>query len=132
MIVEGMESSWEEVKSSVPQGTVLGGILFSLYVNDIDDGVVAFLRKFVDDTKMAKVVETDDDASELQSDIDTMVEWSRKWEMVFNVGKCKVLHIGRRNKKFEYRMGNVVLGQTTVEKDLGIWISDNLKPAVQC
>ena len=132
MIVEGMESSWEEVKSSVPQGTVLGGILFSLYVNDIDDGVVAFLRKFVDDTKMAKVVETDDDASELQSDIDTMVEWSRKWEMVFNVGKCKVLHIGRRNKKFEYRMGNMVLGQTTEEKDLGIWISDDLKPAVQC
>ena len=132
VVVEGMGSGWEEVKSSVPQGTVLGGTLFTLYVNDIDEGVLAFIRKFVDDTKMASIVETEEDAVALQRDIDVMVEWSRRWEMVFNVGKCKVLHIGRRNKKFEYTMGNVVLGKTTEEKDLGIWISSDLKYAVQC
>ena len=132
VVVEGMESSWEDVLSSVPQGTVLGGILFSLYVNDIDEGVLAFLRKFVDDTKMASIIENEEDAMALQRDIDTMVEWSRKWAMVFNVGKCKVLHIGRRNKKFEYKMGDAILGETTEEKDLGIWISSDLKYGTQC
>ena len=132
MVVDGMESDWELVGSSVPQGTVLGGILFILFVNDIDVDVVAFLRKFADDTKIAKVVETENDAVALQRDVDTLVEWARKWEMTFNVEKCKVLHVGRRNKKFEYRMGDVVLSQTTVEKDLGVWMSGDLKSAYQC
>ena len=132
VVVEGTESDWQDVLSSVPQGTVLGGILFTLYVNDIDEDVVAFLRKFVDDTKIASIVETDEDAGVLQKDVDTMVEWARKWEMTFNVAKCKVLHVGRRNKKHEYKMGDVVLGQTMEEKDLGIWISGDLKCGVQC
>ena len=88
MVVEGVESGWEEVKSSVPQGTVLGGVLFNLYINDIDDGIESFVQKFADDTKMARVVEEEDDALALQRDIDAMMEWARKWEMEFNLDKC--------------------------------------------
>ena len=131
-MVEGTESDWEDVLSSVPQGTVLGGILFTLYVNDIDEDVSAFLRKFVDDTKIASIVETDEDAMVLQKDVDKMVEWARKWEMTFNVAKCKVLHVGRRNQKHEYKMGDVVLGLTSKEKDLDVWISNDLKYGFQC
>ena len=94
MVVEGAESGWEEVLSSVPQGSVLSGTLFKLFVNDIDDGVGAFTRKFADDTKMAKVVESEEDVLALQNDIDTMMEWAKTWEMVFNVSKCKVLLVG--------------------------------------
>ena len=74
MVVEGAESGWEEVKSSVPQGTVLGGVLFNLYVNDIEDGIESFVRKFADDTKMARIVEEREDALALQRDIDAMME----------------------------------------------------------
>ena len=60
--VDGLLSGWEDVGSSVPQGTVLGGILFSVYIRDLDDEIVAFARKFADDTKAANVVETREDA----------------------------------------------------------------------
>ena len=87
VVVEEMESGWEEVLSSVPQGSVLRGTLFKLFVNDIDDGVEAFTQKFSDDTKMAKVVESEDDVKGLQRDIDAMMEWAQTWKMDFNVGK---------------------------------------------
>ena len=95
VVVDDAESGWEEVLSSVPQGTVLGGVLFILYIHDIDDVVRAFMRKFADDTKVAKIVESEEDAKELQKDIDEMMRWAKEWEMVFNVEKCKVLHVGR-------------------------------------
>ena len=132
VVVEGVESGWEEVKSSVPQGTVLGGVLFNLYINDIDDGIESFVRKFADDTKMARVVEEEDDAVALQGDIDAMMEWARKWEMKFNLDKCKVLHVGRLNKRYQYRIGDGCLAEAKEEKDLGVWIGNDLKPVAQC
>ena len=132
VVVEGAESGWEDVKSSVPQGTVLGGVLFNLYVNDIDVGIESFVRKFANDTKMARIVEEDDDALALQRDIDGMMEWARKWEMKFNVDKCKVLHVGRLNKRYRYRIGDVDLVEAMEEKDLGVWIGNDLKPVAQC
>ena len=68
----------------------------------------------------------------LQRDIDRMVKWARSWEMVFNVGKCKVLHVGRMNGRYEYRIGNELLTEATEEKDLGVWIGNDLKPVAQC
>ena len=131
-MVDGMESDWEDVGSGVPQGTVLGGTLFILFVNDIDEGLGSFSRKFADDTKCARIVETVEDAEALQQDIDLMVEWARKWEMQFNVGKCKVLHVGRRNREFTYTMDGVPLVAVKEEKDLGVWIQSDLKPGSQC
>ena len=132
VVVDGMESDWEDVVSGVPQGSVLGGTLFVLYVNDIDEGLGSFSRKFADDTKCARVVETVEDAEALQRDIDVMVDWARKWEMQFNVAKCKVLHIGRRNREFTYTMDGVPLVEVKEEKDLGVWIQSDLKPGSQC
>ena len=132
VVVDGIESGWEEVGSSVPQGTVLGGVLFILYINDIDEVVIAFMRKFADDTKVAKIVESEEDAKELQRDINEMMRWAKEWEMVFNVEKCKVLHVGRRNSKYVYKMGDAILSEVKEEKDLGVWIGNDLKPASQC
>ena len=130
--VDGVESTWKPVDSGVPQGTVLGGTLFTVYVEDVDDGVVAFVRKFADDTKGANVVEDESDAEQMQRDIDAMVEWGRQWEMVFNVDKCKVLHLGRNNKQFKYRLGDVEMKVADEEKDLGVWFDTSMKPSNQC
>ena len=73
-----------------------------------------------------------EDAEALQRDIDLMVDWARKWEMQFNVGKCKVLHVGRRNREFTYTMDGVPLVAVKEEKDLGVWIQSDLKPGSQC
>ena len=78
-------SASEEVESSVIQGSVLGGILFIIFVDDLDDWILALIRKFADDTKMARVVEDETQASEMQRDKETLVEWTKTWGMQFNV-----------------------------------------------
>ena len=62
----------------------------------------------------------------LQDDLDKLVKWSEKWQMLFNFGKCKCIHIGHGNMDEEYKMGDAVLGRTTQEKDLGVTFSAEL------
>ena len=78
LVVDGEVSKWAEVISSVIQGSVLGGTLFNLYINDIDDVIKSLIWKFADDTKAARLVETQEDANEFQADIDRMCEWAQK------------------------------------------------------
>ena len=125
-------SGWEEVESSTPQGTVLGGTLFSIYIDDVDDEIESFARKFADDTKAANVVETEGDARRMQRDVDKLMEWAKTWRMVFNAEKCKVLHLGRKNQRFEYMMDGKRIQAVEEEKDLGVWVSDTMKPSIQC
>ena len=91
-----------------------------------------FLSKFADDTKMASIVETEDDMKKFQEGIDGLATWSRDWQLLFNVGKCKVMHFGARNSKFKYSMDGVRLEEVQVEKDVGVLVSDNLRPSLQC
>ena len=91
-----------DVVSSVLQGSVLGGILFNIFIDDIDEAVFdALLRKFADDTKVAKVIRNKEDAESFQQVIDQLCDWADTWEMAFNVTKCKILHFGRKPPKFE-------------------------------
>ena len=127
-------SSWKEVFSGVPQGSVLGPILFVLFIDDIDSMVSAvdlFLSKFADDTKAARVVDSDEQAADLQADLDGLSQWATKWQMLFNVDKCKVLHLGRSNIGRDYTMGGKKLLVTEEEKDLGVMIHKSLKSATQ-
>ena len=73
------------------------------------------IMKFADDTKLFRKVNTDGDKQHLQNDLDRLVKWSEKWQMLFNFGKCKCLHTGHRNLNVNYKMGDTVLG-TTVKK----------------
>ena len=132
VVVEGEFSEWRRVLSSVLQGSVLGGTLFNIFIDDIDEFVKSLMRKFADDTKIARIVECEEDARELQEDIDRMTAWATKWEMEFNVKKCKIIHIGKRNKRFTYKINENEIEVTEEEKDLGVMMTDDLKPTRQC
>ena len=132
VVVDGEVSNWKSVLSGVPQGSVLGPILFLIYINDLDDSITSNILKFADDTKLFRKVNTDGDKQYLQNDLDRLVKWSEKWQMLFNFGKCKCLHTGHGNLNANYKMGDTVLGTTVKEKDLGITISADMKVSEQC
>lgn len=127
VVVNSSLSSWLEVLSGIPQGSVLGPILFVLFINDLPDMVRSTAHIFADDTKVYRSVLTEQDCVELQADLTRLVEWSEKWQMEFNADKCKVLHLGHSNRKAVYKMGSVELQSTPVEKDLGVFVDDALK-----
>ena len=133
--VNGFLSDEANVISGVPQGSVLGPILFIIYINDIDEAVtnlIDMLRKFADDTKMAKRIKSDNDTVLLQKCLDNLFEWSSKWSMEFNTKKCKVMHFGRNNPQHQYNINGDLLESVNKEKDIGVKITSNLKPSEHC
>ena len=132
VIVDGEISNWKSVLSGVPQGSVLGPILFLIYINDLEGDISSKVLKFADDTQVFRNVTNDRDKQSLQDDLDKLVKWSEKWQMLFNFGKCKCIHIGHGNMYKEYKMGDAVLGRTTQEKDLGVTFSADMKVSEQC
>ena len=132
VVINGKASNWTDVTSGVPQGSVLGPILFLVYINDIDEGLTCTISKFADDTKIANNVLTNDQVQEFQTNLGKLSNWAKTWQMSFNTDKCKVLHIGYRNEKRNYLMDGRQLKSTDKENDLGVTISSNLKPSQQC
>ena len=132
VVVDGEVSSWKSVLSGVPQGSVLGPILFLVYINDLEEGVTGKILKFADDTKLFRKVKEIGDKQNLQDDIDKLVKWSEKWQMLFNFGKCKCLHTGSGNTGMNYDMGGTILSKTVKEKDLGVTMNANMKVSEQC
>ena len=131
--VEDEFSEWIEVLSSVVQGSVLGGILFDIFIDDIDLAALeARVWKFADDTKAAKIIESDEDGKKMQTIIDSLGAWAKKWGMSFNVNKCKVLHVGRTNPRHRYFLNGEEVEEVKEEKDLGVLIEDTMKPSKQC
>ena len=98
----------------------------------MEDDISSKVVKFADDTKVFRKVTNDTDKHRLQDDLDKLVKWSEKWQMLFNFGKCKCIHIGHGNMDEEYKMGDAVLGRTTQEKDLGVTFSADMKVSEQC
>lgn len=132
VVLNGKKSGWDSVKSGVPQGSVLGPLLFILYINDLDNNIACKLSKFADDTKLASSVKDIEGCCGLQRDLDKLLAWSDKWQMQFNYSKCKVMHIGRNNRNFEYEMGGNWLDIINQERDLGVIMSNDLKSSKQC
>jgi len=83
--IRGVKSSWIEFLSGVPQGSVLGLILFLIYINDLDFGIRNWILKFADDTKIFTRINNSLDSEWLQSDLLQLIRWSEEWQMLFNV-----------------------------------------------
>ena len=85
-VLEGMASQPVKVKSGVPQGTVLGPLMFLLYINDIADDIKhSSVRLFADDCLLYRVVDTKEDECKLQRDLFELELWSNKWQLDFNI-----------------------------------------------
>lgn len=110
-------SSSRYVPSGVPQGSVLGPLLFLIFINDLPTRIKSLVEVFADDVKMLVEPETQDIA---QSDLDYLSEWENTWKLKFNVDKCKVLHCGRNNVRHKYNLNSKDLEVITEERDLGV------------
>jgi len=87
VVLNGNKSSWKDVLSGVPQGSVLGPLLFILYVDDLENGLSSQTWKFADDTKIAIPVTELSGSVALQNDLDKLLGWAEKWKMSFNTKK---------------------------------------------
>ena len=130
--VNGYCSDWRPVTSGVPQGSVLGPILFLIFINDLEYGLTNPVFKFADDSKLVAKVNNSYDRDLLQRDLEQLKQWSDTWQVPFNTSKCKVMHIGRTNLEFQYSMGNQNLEAVTDQRDLGVQLTADLKPSAQC
>ena len=139
VVIENIFSDYEHVKSAVPQGSILGPLLFTLFINDISTGISTETNicQFADDTKIWRPMKTELDCNILQKDIEYLNEWCETNRMRFNPEKCKVVSIVSSTKKlvfldplpftkFNYTLGNYILDYESCEKDLGVIVNDNL------
>ena len=85
----------------------------------MDDDITSKVLKLADDTKVFKKINSDADRQHLQDDLNKLIEWSEKRQMMFNFGKCKCLHIGHGNEDAQYTMGGTVLNTTLKEMTYG-------------
>ncbi len=143
--IQKVNSSWNEVLSGVPQGSVLGPVLFIIFINDMPEIVKNICKLFADDSKIMAQIKNTNDLLSVQDDLDGLVEWSRSWNMSFNNSKCKTMFVGNGKglnkidnaKTFIFKMEDlktgiqIPLSETKVERDLGILISNDLKWSAQ-
>ena len=122
VVVNGAKSDWVPVLSGVPQGTVLGPLLFSLYINDISTDIDSEIRLFADDCVCYREIKDTEDTLKLQKDIDQLGCWARKWDMRFQPVKCNMMQITRKRIKkihASYTLEGTVLENVESIKYLG-------------
>ena len=130
VIIGGMASQWKPVTSGVPQGSLIGPILFLIYINDTssDLSLDTLIPLYADDAKLCRSISTHIDCDILNSDLRSVHSWSDTWDMSFNLKKCKHLRITKKKNPVcaTYQLGHNELSLSKEEKDLGVVITHNL------
>ena len=126
VVVDGESSSKVTVDSGVPQGTVLGPLLFLCHVNDLPMAVSAQVRLFADDCLLYRKTKSQEDHTILQQDLIELEKWASKWGMRFNAKKCYIMSINNKSSHF-YSLCNHILQQVSENPYLGITLTENLK-----
>ena len=128
VVLERKKSSNVTVTSGVPQGSVLGPILFLVFINDLPEHIKSKVRLFADDTAVYLAVSNLEHAQILQADLDRLAKWSLEWDMEFNSSKCIVIHVTR--SKFivpsQYILYRNVLDSVSSSKYLRVTLNDHL------
>ena len=130
VVVNGCFSEWLGVTSGVPQGSVLGPLLFVIFINDLPDvvGDESIMYLFADDAKLGHEIACLDDTLYVQNDVNSMKAWGKKWLMEYHPQKCKVLQLGKNPLKgqYAYKLDGHELEFVSSEKDLGVTFDDQL------
>ena len=127
VVVGGEYSAWTDVQSGVPQGTVLGPLLFLTFINDLPQNLQSEVRLFADDCVLYRQINNQSDHYQLQADLDLLTEWQHTWQLHFNTKKCFVMRIthARNPKVFNYTLGDHPLEVTNCHPYLGVDLSNN-------
>ncbi len=126
-------SQWLPVLSGIPQGSVLGPLLFVIYINELPKTVKSTIYLFADDTKIFRSINNQEDTKILQEDLDKLQEWSNTWLLKFHPDKCKRMTIGKQTQhtKITYtrNKGDTIhqLENVDQEKDIRVIINTNLE-----
>ena len=128
MVMGGETSEFEDITSGVPQRSVLGPVLFLIFINDICQDISSCMRLLANDCLVYRIADTDEDWDRLQENLNKLTSWAEDWQMRFNVSKCYSMHLTPLRKKptlHTYLMNDIPL--TTVEENpyLGITIWHN-------
>ena len=130
VVVDGKCSNVTNVTSGVPQGTVLGPILFLIYIHDIGEDMTAVKKVYVDDTKVKKGVKNEDDVESLQNDLTKIYQWAKENNIKFNGNKFQVVRYGNneilKNETMYFTEDtNEIIERFETLKDLGVIISED-------
>jgi hypothetical protein len=129
VIINGVHSQWLSVTSGVPQGSILGPLLFLMYVSDINLCLkYCKVKFFADDAKIYITVNDIRDCYKLQEDLYSLIKWTSTWGMTLNLSKCKILTITHKLSPivYEYSISNVPIERCECIRDLGVLIDTNL------
>ena len=128
VIVNGQRSSPSVVLSGVPQGSVLGPLLFLCYINDIISGISSPIKLYADDVLIYRIIDNEDDCKMLQRDLDLLQTWAHKWNMSYNPVKCEFLRITNKQNRtyFPYSIQDTLIREVTQAKYLGVTLNNKL------
>ena len=129
MVCKDYYSDWSNVLSGVPQGSILGPLLFLLYVNDISNDLTSITRLFADDCAIFREIGSNADCISLQNDLSKLHRWTQKWQLPLNTSKCKVMCISNKRcpLHYSYSVNNIALEWVDTFSYLGIKIDRKLK-----
>ena len=128
MVINGHESNWLEITSGVPQGCILGPLIFLMYINDLPSCVSSNIDLFADDSVLHRQIVTWNDGIQFQESLDQVGEWCNTSLVQLESEKCRILHVTRQKSPliYEYSLDGTSLESVDHHKHLGVWLQSSL------